>query len=230
MTSELFKDTCSGYSVVQSLICFYYGSLCSVGACHEFKPGVCFWKFYLKLHCLHLLQMQNYEGNWLSPGNLMQNSSFAKNLMFYTFSSCSTAFIWNVVQLLHLMWVHCLSVLLLYRNMPNKPICSMEKEFIHLPVCIQQLINIQLGGLRVCVMDGCRWGVWQLINALIISSKDLPLPPVLTEWAVCCLTSNAVLRARPLLSALPGSHSFSSQRKISTLCAKKVYKGNEMVL
>ena len=95
--------------------------------------------------------------------------------------------------------------------------------------CIPQLINIQQGGLRVCVMDGCRWGVWQLINALIICSEDLPLLPELTEWAVCGLTSNAVFRARPLLSALPGSHSFSSQRKICTFCAGKVYNGDETV-
>lgn len=95
--------------------------------------------------------------------------------------------------------------------------------------CIPQLINIQLGGLRVCVMDGCRWGVWQLINALIISSEDLPLLPELTEWAVCGLTSNAVFRARPLLSAPPGSHSFSSHRKMCTFCVEKVYNGDETV-
>lgn len=95
--------------------------------------------------------------------------------------------------------------------------------------CIPQLINILQGGLRVCVMDGCRWGVWQLINALIISSEDLPLLPELTEWAVCGLTSNVVFRARPLLCALPGSHSFSSQRKICTFCAEKVYNGDETV-
>lgn len=95
--------------------------------------------------------------------------------------------------------------------------------------CIPQLINIQPGGLRVCVMDGCRWGVWQLINALIISSEDLPLLPELTEWAVCGLTSNAVFRARPPLSALPGSHSFSSQRKMCTFCAEKVYNADETV-
>lgn len=105
----------------------------------------------------------------------------------------------------------------------------MQKEFIHPSGCIPQLINIQQGGLRVCVMDGCRWGVWQLINALIISSKDLPLLPELTEWAVCGLTSNAVFRARPLLSALLGSHSFSHQRRICTFCAAKVYNSDETV-
>lgn len=117
------------------------------------------------------------------------------------------------------------------RILPNKLmlLCSMQKEFVHLPVRIPQLINIQLGGLRVYVMDGCRWGVWQLINALIISSEDLPLLPELTEWAVCGLTSNAVFRARPLLSALPGSHSFSSQRKMCTFCTGKVYNGDETV-
>lgn len=95
--------------------------------------------------------------------------------------------------------------------------------------CIPQLINIQLRGLRVCVMDGCRWRVWQLINALIISSEDLPLLPELTEWAVCGLTSNAVFRARPLLSALPGSHLFSSPRKMRTFCTEKVYNADETV-
>lgn len=115
------------------------------------------------------------------------------------------------------------------RTMPNKPKCSMQKEFICLPSCFLQLINIQLGGLRVCVMDGCRWGVWQLINALIISGEDLPLLPELTEWAVCGLTSNVVFRARPLLSAVPGSHSFCSRRKICTFCAEKVYNGDETV-
>lgn len=95
--------------------------------------------------------------------------------------------------------------------------------------CIPRLINIQQGGLRVCVMDGCRWRVWQLINALIISSEDLPLLPELTEWAVCGLTSNSVFRARPLLSSLPGSHSFSSPQKICTFCTKKVYNVDETV-
>lgn len=78
-------------------------------------------------------------------------------------------------------------------------------------------------------MDGCRWGVWQLINALIISGEDLPLLPELTEWAACGPTSNAVFRARPLLSASPGSHSFSSRRgkKNCTFCAEKVYYSDE---
>lgn len=101
----------------------------------------------------------------------------------------------------------------------------MQKELICLLLCSLQLINIQLGGLRVYVMDGCRWGVWQLINALIISSEDLPLLPELTEWAVCGLTSNAMFGACPLLSAPPGSHSFSSQRKICSFLVMKQCSG-----
>lgn len=128
------------------------------------------------------------------------------------------------------MWVYCLSAAA--RQDPAKwTSVSMQcVKGVYPPSgCIPQLINIQLGGLRVCVMDVCRWGVWQLINALIISSEDLPLLPELTEWAVCGLTSNAVFRARPLLSTLPGSHSFSSQRKICTFCAEKVYNSDETV-
>lgn len=115
--------------------------------------------------------------------------------------------------------------------LPNTPmlLCSVQRGVYPPSGCILQLINIQQGGLQVCVMDGCRWGVWQLINALIISSEDLPLLPELTEWAVCGLTSNAVFRARPLLSALPGSHSFSSQRKMCTFCAEKVFNSDETV-
>ena len=115
--------------------------------------------------------------------------------------------------------------------LPNTPmlLCSVQRGVYPPSGCILQLINIQQGGLKVYVMDGCRWGVWQLINALIISSEDLPLLPELTEWAVCGLTSNAVFGARPLLSALPGSHSFSSQRKICRFCAEKVFNSDETV-
>lgn len=76
-----------------------------------------------------------------------------------------------------------------------------------------QFISMQQGCWEVCVMDGRRWRLWQLINALIISGEDLPLLPELTEWAVCGLTSNPVFRARPLLSAVRGSHSFCFQKK-----------------
>lgn len=79
-----------------------------------------------------------------------------------------------------------------------------------------RFINMQQGCWDVCVMDGRRWRLWQLINALIISGEDLPLLPELTEWAVCGLTSNPVFRARPLLSAVWGSHSFSFQKKSCT--------------
>lgn len=111
----------------------------------------------------------------------------------------------------------------------------MNKEFIKHPAYIPQLIKIRQGRWKVCVMDGCRWRVWQLINALIISGEDLPLLPELTEWAVCGLTGNPVFRARPLLSAVLGSHSFSSQKKKKKkkaalfFCAGKVYNRDETV-
>lgn len=160
--------------------------------------------------------------------------------MFYTCSSCRTAcyvFFWNPgqcysasAQTAHvspLSFSRCQT-----GSCQINQCCyaALQKKGVYPPSgCIPQLINIQQGGLRVCVMDGCRWGVWQLINALIISSEDLPLLPELTEWAVCGLTSNAVFRARPLLSALPGSHSFSSHRETGTFCAAKVSNSDETV-
>lgn len=107
---------------------------------------------------------------------------------------------------------------------------SLNKEFIKHPAYIPQLINIRQGRWKVCVMDGCRWWLWQLINALIISGEDLPLLPELTEWAVCGLTGNPVFRARPPLSAVLGSHSFSlpgkknnnKKKQLHFLCWKGV--------
>lgn len=91
---------------------------------------------------------------------------YAKNLMFYMRSSCRTAcyaFFLKSWPVLQCICPNSPSEAAAFQPLPdtilpNKPmlLCSVQKEFIRLPVRIPQLINIQHGGLRVRVMDGCR--------------------------------------------------------------------------
>lgn len=126
-TNVLFKH--GSCYVVPSLICFCCGSLCSPAACPELYSCVSTrsspWIAFVQVlppewHCimtLKLLQMQNYRSSfktfvllkdasaWFSPPCTGQSDVkhiiYAKNLMFYTCSSCRTAcyvFFWNPGQ------------------------------------------------------------------------------------------------------------------------------------